>query len=205
VLQQFLDNFLHNLFKPLLLFFYAGFLVPILRVKLEFPKAVYQGLTIYLLLAIGWHGGEELASLKPDELQHALGFMLIGFCTNFIIGIAAYKILRWTTGLRMIDAATGAGFYGSDSAGTFATAVGVLTAGNIAFAAYMPVMLAVMEIPGCLVALYLVAQCRRGGMDALGHMPFEAGYDSSAKADTSHAEEHGHGGAWPRRTRSRRT
>jgi hypothetical protein len=57
VLQVFLDNVLHNLFKPLLLFFYAGFLIPIFHVKLEFPKAVYQGLTIYLLLSIGWKGG----------------------------------------------------------------------------------------------------------------------------------------------------
>jgi len=57
VLHEFIDNFTHNLFKPLLLFFYAGFLMPIFHVKLEFPKAVYQGLTIYLLLAIGWKGG----------------------------------------------------------------------------------------------------------------------------------------------------
>mgnify|MGYP000330224079 CR=1 FL=1 len=45
MLEAFLDNFLHNLFKPLLLFFYMGFLIPILKVPFEFPKAVYQGLT----------------------------------------------------------------------------------------------------------------------------------------------------------------
>ena len=38
---------------------------------------------------------------------------------------------------------------------------------------YMPVMLAVMEIPGCLVALFLVARLRNNGMDALGNMPDE--------------------------------
>ena len=85
MLQEFLDNFLHNLFKPLLLFFYAGFLIPLFKVKLEFPKAVYQGLTIYLLLAIGWHGGEELAGLEPAMLKQAVGFMVIGFITNTII------------------------------------------------------------------------------------------------------------------------
>ena len=59
-----------------------------------------------------------------------------------------------------------AGYYGSDSAGTFATCVGVLNglvaAGQLEYkpAAYMPVMLAVMEIPGCLVALYLVSRLR---------------------------------------------
>ena len=177
VLHEFIDNFTHNLFKPLLLFFYAGFLMPMLHVKLEFPKAVYQGLTIYLLLAIGWKGGEELAGLEPHLYAQAAGFMLIGFCTNFLIGIAAFICLRWTTKVRQIDAATVAGYYGSDSAGTFVTCMGVLTAGHIAFAPYMPVLLAVMEIPGCLVALYLVAKMREKGMDAAGNMPGEAGYN----------------------------
>ena len=43
--------------------------VPILRVKFEFPYVMYQGLTIYLLLAIGWHGGEELSNLDPKLRQ----------------------------------------------------------------------------------------------------------------------------------------
>ena len=67
MLQEFWHNFTHNLFKPLLLFFYFGFLIPILKVRFEFPYVIYQGLTMYLLLAIGWHGGEELAKIKPDE------------------------------------------------------------------------------------------------------------------------------------------
>ena len=167
--ESFADNVKHNLFKPLLLFFYMGFLAPILKVKFDFPNAIYQGLVIYLLVAIGWKGGEELSSLKPEELKNALGFMLVGFVTNFIIGIGAYLALRAFTRLRRIDAATVAGYYGSDSAGTFATCVGVLLslAGSklpdakiYEFAAYSPVMLAVMEIPGCLVALYLVSTLR---------------------------------------------
>ena len=47
---------------------------------------------------------------------------------------------------------------------------------NIAFNAYMPVMLAVMEIPGCLVALYLVARLRHRGLNEAGYMPDEPGY-----------------------------
>src|SRR4051812_36751374 len=127
LLHEFVENFRHNLFKPLLLFFYAGFLVPILGVKLEFPKQVYQGLTIYLLLAIGWHGGEELAGLESEMYKQALGFMVIGFITNTIIGFLAYGALRAGTRVRCVDAATVAGYYGSDSAGTFVTALGVLT------------------------------------------------------------------------------
>src|SRR4051794_11054427 len=170
----FLDNVRHNLFKPLLLFFYMGFLVPILRVEFEFPHVIYQGLTIYLLVAIGWHGGEELAALPGHELVNAVGFMVVGFITNFFIGIVAYAVLRGgIPKMRKIDAATVSAYYGSDSAGTFVTCVGVLATAKIASAAYMPVMLAIMEIPGCLVGLYLVSRLRATGMDPLGNMPDE--------------------------------
>src|SRR5438067_12378484 len=109
---EFWENFRHNLFKPLLLFFYMGFLVPILGVKLDFPHVIYQGLTIFLLIAIGWHGGEELARLSADQLAKAGGFMMVGLVTNFLIGITAYLVLRGFTRLRRVDAATVAGYYG---------------------------------------------------------------------------------------------
>src|SRR6185312_9176651 len=97
ILAEFWHNFRHNLFKPLLLFFYMGFLVPILRVKFEFPYVIYQGLTIYLLISIGWRGGEELAELNLATLGPVLGFMLVGFITNFFVGIAAYFLLNVLT------------------------------------------------------------------------------------------------------------
>jgi hypothetical protein len=192
ILAEFWYNFRHNLFKPLLLFFYLGFLLPIFKVKFDFPYVIYQGLTIYLLLAIGWHGGEELARLPVATLGGAVGFMGVGFCLNFVIGILAYLGLNALTKLRRIDKATVAGYYGSDSAGTFVTCLGVLTTTHILYDAYMPVMLAVMEIPGCLVALYLVSKLRHQGMDALGNMPDEPGYDPNAKPLAPVLDEHGH-------------
>ena len=114
MLHEFLENFQHNLFKPLLLFFYAGFSIPLLGVPFEFPHVIYQGLTMYLLIAIGWHGGEELASLNAAGVQQAVGFMVVGFLLNFMIGYLAYFLLRRATKLRKIDAATVGGYYGSD-------------------------------------------------------------------------------------------
>jgi hypothetical protein len=255
LLHEFWDNFRHNLFKPLLLFFYMGFAVPILGVAFEFPYVLYQGLTIYLLVSIGWKGGEELASLSADELSQAGGFMVVGFLLNFVLGIMAYAFLRGFTRLRKVDAATVAAYYGSDSAGTFVTCVGVLggiqalvlagalhnakiepldlrlgkdvTSENISKllkdpklveetgargvniprlsaardaadqykpAAYMPVMLAIMEIPGCLVGLFLVSRLRQNGMDRLGNMPDEPGYDPHAKPDPAMLVSSAHGG-----------
>ena len=192
ILAEFWYNFKHNLFKPLLLFFYLGFPVPILRVHFEFPYVMYQALTIYLLIAIGWHGGEELAHLEAGSIRSIAGFMVLGFMTNIVIGIFAYSILRAATRMRRIDQATVAGYYGSDSAGTFVTALGVLATAHIRYGAYMPVMLAVMEIPGCLVALFLVARLRNNGMDALGNMPDEPGYDPGATLPKTLVGQPGH-------------
>lgn len=256
MLHEFWENFRHNLFKPLLLFFYMGFAVPILGVAFEFPYVLYQGLTIYLLVSIGWKGGEELASLSAAELSQAAGFMVVGFVLNFLLGIIAYGLLRAFTKLRKVDAATVAAYYGSDSAGTFVTCVGVLSgiqaivlatalsSSNVNSidlglgkevtseriskaledpkwvkdssargidvekvaaardasdeykpAAYMPVMLAIMEIPGCLVGLFLVSRMRHAGMDRLGNMPDEPGYNPLAKPDlpAAAAAHGGHG------------
>ena len=57
-----------------------------------------------------------------------------------------------------------AGYYGSDSAGPFAflfPAWACRRAAKLLYAPYMPVMLAVMEVPSCLVALFLVTASRR--------------------------------------------
>ncbi|WP_125078240.1 sodium-dependent bicarbonate transport family permease [Mycobacterium sp. P7213] len=181
MLYEFWHNFTHNLFKPLLLFFYMGFLIPLLKIKFEFPYVLYQGLTLYLLLAIGWRGGEELATVDSSSIGGVLGFIVLGFATNLIIGFVAYWLLTRMTKMRRIDRATVAGYYGSDSAGTFATCLGVLATLDIAFDAYMPVMLAVMEIPGCIVALILVSRLRARGMDAQGNMADEPGYKKKKK------------------------
>ena len=92
LLHEFLSNVGHNLFKPLLLFFYFGFMLPLLKVDFEFPDVIYQGLTMYLLLAIGWHGGEELAAIHASSIGQIAGFMVVGFVLNFAIGMAAYGL-----------------------------------------------------------------------------------------------------------------
>ncbi|MBX9571834.1 MAG: sodium-dependent bicarbonate transport family permease [Candidatus Obscuribacterales bacterium] len=180
--MQFLQNVKTNLFKPLLLFFMVGLCIPLLKIHLEFPQSIYQGLTIYLLISIGWHGGEELAVLPPNELVHAGVFMLVGFLTNGIIGLIAYFLLRtFVPSFRKVDSAAVAAYYGSDSAGTFLTCMGTLQAAKIAFAPFMPVMLAIMEIPGCLVGLFIVSRLRKHGMDKDGFMPDELALKTTPK------------------------
>ena len=189
MLLEFWENFQHNLFKPLLLFFYLGFLIPILKVQFEFPYVIYQAVTMYLLLAIGWHGGEELATIHIANIGSIVGFIVLGFLLNFLIGFLAYVLLTRMTKMRRIDRATIAGYYGSDSAGTFATCLGVLATVGMAFNGFMSVLLAVMEMPGCLVALVLAARMRHKGMDALGNMPGEHGYKQPARVGPGAASQ----------------
>jgi hypothetical protein len=69
--------------------------------------------------------------------------MSVGFVTNFLIGVLAYTALNFLCpSMRHVDQATVAGYYASDSAGTFVTTLGVLGTAHISFAAYMHVMLA---------------------------------------------------------------
>lgn len=182
MLGEIANNFVSNLFQPLLLFFFMGFAIPLLRVPFEFPKALYQSLTIYLLVAIGWHGGELMAELPSSELAVAGGLAAVGFIVNGTIGLSATWLLRMFTPMRRIDAVTVGSYYGSDSAGTFVTCLGILAAIGLHHDSYMPVMLAVMEIPGCLVGLFLISRLRRSGMDKLGNMPDEPGYVGDANA-----------------------
>jgi|SRR5271163_2194117 len=203
MLHEIWQNVTHNLFQPLLLFFCLGFLIPILKVRFEFPYVIYQGLTMYLLLAIGWRGGEELAEINWSNIGSVAGFMVVGFVLNFVIGTGTYFLLNHMTAMRRIDTAMVAGYYGSDSAGTFAACVGVLAGLGMAFNAYMPVMLAVMEIPGCLLAVYLVARLRRKGMDAAGFMPDEPGYTGPTRAGVGPGAAAGWAGESPDAQRER--
>jgi hypothetical protein len=185
-LQSILNSFLSNLFQPLLLFFFMGFAIPLLKVPFEFPKALYQSLVIYLLIAIGWHGGSLMAHLTPNELAVAGGLAAVGFFANGIIGYTSTMVLSRLTPMRRIDAVTVGAYYGSDSAGTFVTCLGILATLGLLHDSYMPVMLAVMEIPGCLVGLFLVSNLRMRGMDPAGNMPGERGYTKPATNAVSH-------------------
>jgi len=185
---QIWHNFTTNLFQPLLLFFFMGFAVPLLKVPLEFPKQLYQALTLYLLVAIGWHGGELMAQQSSSELAVAGGLVVVGLIVNGFIGVIATKMLQWFTPMRKIDAVTVGAYYGSDSAGTFVTCLGILATLAILHDSYMPVLLAVMEIPGCLVGLYLVSRMRQNGMDKSGNMPGEPEFQSDTAPVVTTAE-----------------
>ncbi|HSW40270.1 MAG TPA: sodium-dependent bicarbonate transport family permease, partial [Acidobacteriota bacterium] len=80
------------LLSPLVLFFVLGMLAALLSSDLEVPVPISKFLSLYLLLAIGFHGGFKLreAGLQADAiwtLAAAMGMALL-------IPLGAYGILR---------------------------------------------------------------------------------------------------------------
>lgn len=135
-----------------ILFFLLGLAAGLARSDLKLPSALYDSLSMFLLLAIGLKGGEGLA-------QQALGPLLPQLFTVVLLGVAqtliAFCILRFLGRLPRADAAATAAHYGSVSVATFAVGVNWLVARDIAFEPQAAVFLAVMEVPAIMVGIVL--------------------------------------------------
>jgi uncharacterized protein len=137
---------------PVLLFFLLGLAAGLLRSELRLPAAVYDLVSMLLLLAIGLKGGIELAKQPFSELAwQALAVMAMGS----LLPLLAFPVLRFAGRLPRADAASIAAHYGSVSVGTYAVAVAYFASRQINFEAHMPFLLAVLEIPAILVGILL--------------------------------------------------
>jgi hypothetical protein len=56
-----LDAIRTNMLSPAVLFFALGLLAALTKSDLKFPEPLYVALTIYLLVAIGFKGGEAIS------------------------------------------------------------------------------------------------------------------------------------------------
>jgi hypothetical protein len=127
---------LTNLTSPPVLAFALGLLATALRSDLKLPDAVYQALSIYLLLGIGIKGG---VALSESSFEQIIGPLVGTLFLGIVIPVAAFYLL----GLTKLDRANRgalAAHYGSTSLVTF-------TAGIV-----------VLEIPGIIIGLALAAR-----------------------------------------------
>ncbi|WP_305072759.1 sodium-dependent bicarbonate transport family permease [Propionivibrio sp.] len=150
------------------LFFLLGLLAGLARSELKLPTALYDSLSLVLLLAIGLKGGEGLArqSLLPLLPQLAAVIAL-----GIVLTVIAFFVLRRRFALP--DAASMAAHYGSVSVATFAVGVNWLNTRGIDFEPQLPIFLAVMEVPPIIVGIVL-ARGLKSGIDwkKLGHEAF---------------------------------
>jgi uncharacterized protein len=136
----------------MVLAFALGAIAVLVKSDLRIPDGMYQGMSIYLLFAIGLRGGGELAE-TPLALvwRPALITVLLGVATPLWV----FAILRWVGRFKDVDAAALAAHYGSVSAVTFTTALLFLEAAGAKAEGFMPALVALLEMPAIFVALLL--------------------------------------------------
>ena len=143
-----------NLLSPPVVAFGAGVVSVWLRSDLKFPAQVYQALTIYLLLAIGFKGGSAMAAYGMAQLTLPLLATLVA---GSVIPVAVFYATRIFLKMSVANAAALAAHYGSVSAVTFMASLAFLNKQGVAYEGFMPAIMAAMEIPAIFVAM-LIAQ-----------------------------------------------
>lgn len=141
-----------NAIDPIILFFLLGLIAGLLGSELRLPAAIYEFVSILLLLAIGLKGGIELAK-QPFGilLPQTLAVVAMGV----VLPLLAFPVLRYAGRFKRADAASIAAHYGSVSVGTYAVAVAYFGTRQITFEEYMPLLLVLLEIPAILVGIVL--------------------------------------------------
>jgi hypothetical protein len=156
-----------NLTNPALLFFILGITAVLIKSDLEIPSNSSRFISLYLLFAIGFKGGQELSHEHMNaEILWSMGF---GLLLSALIPLATYFLLRLK--LNVSDAAATAAAYGSVSAVTFVTALTFLEFHKMNSSGHMVAVMALMESPAIIVGLMLLSIFRK----EQGNTKFELG------------------------------
>lgn len=142
-----------NLTNPALLFFILGIIAVRLKSDLEIPPSSSKFISLYLLFAIGFKGGQELSH---EQFSAEIGFsMLFGIFIALAIPTYTFFLLRKRMGVYNAGAIAAA--YGSVSAVTFVTAVSYLEIQGMNLRGHMVAIMALMESPAIIVGLLLIS------------------------------------------------
>jgi hypothetical protein len=147
-LHLLLDNFTN----PAFLFFVLGILAVRLKSDLEIPPNSSKFISLYLLFAIGFKGGQELA-----HSEFNLGIIwavLFGIAIASLIPLYTFFFLKKRFSVENAGAIAAA--YGSVSAVTFVTAVSFLEIQHQHFNGYMVAIMALMEAPAIILGVLLI-------------------------------------------------
>ncbi|MFA9190953.1 sodium-dependent bicarbonate transport family permease [Flavobacterium sp. FZUC8N2.13] len=144
---------IENLTNPALLFFVLGIIAVYLKSDLEIPQNSSKFISLYLLFAIGFRGGQELShETFTSEIAWS---MIFGICISLFIPLYTFFILKKK--LNIFDSGAIAAAYGSVSAVTFVTAVSFLEAQQLNLHGHMVAIMALMESPAIIIGLVLIS------------------------------------------------
>ncbi len=148
---------------PVVWFFALGLAAGLAKSDLRMPPAIYDLLSMVLLLTIGLKGGVELARAPLAGLiPQVIAVLAMGFVLPFLLFPAARLFGR----VSRADAASLAAHYGSVSVATFAVGVAFLVDRNVAYDSQLPLFLVLLEVPAIVVGILLarrVAAAQRWG------------------------------------------
>lgn len=159
-----------NLLSPVVLSFLLGIFATLAKSDLRIPDELYTALSIYLLFAIGLKGGAALSATSPaDFAAPALATLALGI----VVPAWCYAVLRRLGGFGVADAAALAAHYGSVSAVTFIATLSFVEAVGAPPEGFMPALVAILEVPAIVLALW-IARVGRSGAGAEGDHAGEA-------------------------------
>lgn len=148
-----LDLLIDNLTNPALLFFILGLIAVYLKSDLEIPENSSKFISLYLLFAIGFKGGQELS--HEAFTTEVFISMLFGIILSMAVPIYTFFILKKRLGVYNAGAIAAA--YGSVSAVTFVTAVSYLDSVGLHMHGHMVAIMALMESPAIIIGLVLIS------------------------------------------------
>nr|MDH4459803.1 sodium-dependent bicarbonate transport family permease [Flectobacillus sp.] len=144
---------IENLTNPALLFFILGLIAVYFKSDLEIPANSSKFISLYLLFAIGFKGGQELSH---ETFTNEIGLsMLFGIFLSLFIPFYTFFILKRK--LSVYDAGAIAAAYGSVSAVTFVTGVSYLESQQLTLHGHMVAIMALMESPAIIIGLVLIS------------------------------------------------
>ena len=154
---------IENLTNPALLFFVLGVIAVYLKSDLEIPDNSSKFISLYLLFAIGFKGGQELSH---ELFSLEVGWsMLFGIFISLAIPLYTFFILKKK--FSVFDAGAIAATYGSVSAVTFVTAVSYLEVQQLNLHGYMVAIMALMESPAIIMGLLLISIFNKDGKEVI--------------------------------------
>jgi hypothetical protein len=149
-----------NLLSAPVIAFVVALIATLIKADLRLPDGLYAILSTYLLFAIGLKGGRAMAESNLGDLWKPLiAAVVLGVLTPII----AFVSLRMLGRLDTVNASALAAHYGSVSAVTFTVVLATLEAGGRTYEGVVTGLLAVLEVIGILVALFLARSAAGDG------------------------------------------
>ncbi|MBL1244181.1 MAG: sodium-dependent bicarbonate transport family permease [Sulfurimonas sp.] len=148
-----IDIILQNMLNPPVLFFFLGMIAVFVKSELSIPQPLPKLFSLYLLIAIGLHGGYELS--KSGFNLYIFKALSLAVFMSLLVPMYSFFILK-----RKIDvynAIAIAATFGSISAVTFITGITYLDTIGVEYGGFMVASMTLMESPAIVIGLVFAA------------------------------------------------